>query len=94
MAVTQSATDVIRFGAAADAVTGLKLVQKFVWVGPTTAGHKLIITDTAGVVFLEWQACVADAGGTIDIDYHQKSARMEGIIVTTMGSGKVDVYLE
>ena len=103
MAVTQATKDVIRFSAQGDAVVGPSLasdsnignylVQKIVWIGPTTAGHKLVVSDAAGTVFCEWQVSTGEAGGTIDIDWHILPARMQGITITTMDSGKVDVYL-
>ena len=94
MAVTQTTTDVIR-ATAAEVVTTQKIfVQKIMWVGPVTAADKLVITNTAGTVLMEYQISTAEAGGTIDIDYHIKAARFDGMIITVLSSGKVDVYLE
>lgn len=87
MAVTQSTKKVIIFGAASDALTGKRRVGYVNWLGATTAGHVLNLTDTAGNVVLKLIAQAAN-----DPFYIPIFETWDGIIVTTMQSGVLHVH--
>lgn len=91
MAVTQSGMNVVKFAAAADAVTGRMYVKKFLWDNPTTVAHAISVTDTAGNVV--WSNTCATAKETIQSDF-SPPLKVDGLIVATMGSGTLYVYLE
>jgi hypothetical protein len=53
MAVTQAGTRVIKMTAAADEITGSRVLQAITWTKPTTNGHNLFVEDSAGNRILE-----------------------------------------
>jgi len=88
MAVTGSLTNIIEFTAAADAVTGLKLLVSIRWSGATTAGHQCVVSDSAGNVVFR-----SEANGANFIDgwvFDRKT--VDGLVITTLGSGTVTAY--
>jgi hypothetical protein len=93
MAVTQESARVIRFAAAADAVTTKLIVQKVIWLTPTTAAHELKLTNTAGDVLLNIKCPTGNAGSFVEVDFHLAPQFFDGLIVATMASGTCDVYV-
>ncbi len=91
MAVTQDKTDVIKFSAAADAVTGRMYIKKMVWDNPTTVGNAISITDTAGTIV--WSSTCAVAKETLTQDF-VPPLRVDGLIVATMTTGTFFAYLD
>ena len=89
MAVTGDKTEFIKFGAAADALDRKMIVKAIRWVKPTTGGHGLEVTDTAGNIILE--ASANGANVTMEFDMH--CAPVHGIIVTTLESGTLTVQV-
>ena len=87
MAITGQGTGIYVFGSAADAITGKAYVKHIRWVGATTAGHHLLVTDTAGNTILE-----SYADGNYFIDVHPYYRYFLGIIVSIMDSGQLYVY--
>ncbi|HXK36989.1 MAG TPA: hypothetical protein VJ553_05410 [Candidatus Paceibacterota bacterium] len=85
--ITGQGSSVICMDAVADALTNEVYVKHLRWVGATTAGHQLIVSDVDGNVM--WES-VAD--GQYMIDVHPFYRSIKGITVTTMGSGKLYVY--
>jgi hypothetical protein len=91
MAVTQANTRLIRFGTAADAITNQVYIQKIVWLGPTTAGHNLVISDADGVI-TAMKCNINEAGGRAVEWFEEVPFPANGITITTLDSGTVDVY--
>ncbi len=90
MAVTLESTGRPLFAAAADAVTGKKIVSHFRWYDVTAAGDDLIITDTAGNQIVACTAPTADYETILPLEgVHQQ---VDGIIAATMDSGKLQAY--
>ena len=87
MAVSGQGTGVYIFTAGSDAITGPTYVKHMRWVGATTAGHLLSVTDTAGNV-----AWASEADGAHFIDVHPFYRYFTGLTVATMGSGTLYVY--
>lgn len=87
MAVT-NAIGIIKMTAAADAVTGKMKIDFIRWVGATTAGHSLVLKDTAGNTIFE---SVADGANFIDV--HRVPIVVDGVDLDTMGSGTLYLYL-
>jgi hypothetical protein len=87
MAVSGQGTGIYVFSAQADALTGITYVKHIRWVGATTAGHTLTVTDTAGNVIL-----YSIADGNYFIDIHPFYRYFTGIVVASMGSGALYVY--
>ena len=87
MAVTGQGTGVYVFSAGSDAITGKTYVKHIRWVGATTAGHHLTVSDSLGNVILD-----SYADGNYFIDIHPFYRYFTGITVTTMDSGKLYVY--
>lgn len=87
MAVSGANTSVIKFSAASDAITGRIKIRTIRWVGATTAGHTLQITDTNGNIIFE-----SEADGANFIDVHPMYEIFDGITVSTMSSGDFYVY--
>ena len=89
MAITGRKINILKMTAAADELLDATLsVESIRWVGGSTAGHSCIVTDGAGNVLFE---SVADAANFIDAYPIFKA--VNGIIVSTLGSGTVYVYL-
>ena len=90
MAVTQSTFNIIKMGAAADAITGLRKVNFLLWhAKAAAAGHDLVVSDAAGNVI--W---VDTADGANYKNFCPLKNTVNGITVTTMDSGELYVYLE
>jgi hypothetical protein len=93
MAVTQANERLIKFGALNDEIASKKFyVQKIVWLKPTTTGHDLVLSNTAGKVVYQAACNAGDVGGMHESDF-DAPLLTEGIKVTTLGSGTVDVYI-
>lgn len=88
MAVSQVSSNVIKMTAAADSITGKKLVSYIRWVGATTAGHSLVVKDAAGNEIMK---SVAD--GNYFIDIQPVFQVKDGVVATTMQSGELYVYV-
>jgi hypothetical protein len=85
----ESGGNVIIMAAEADAITGLHKIRNINWIKPTTAGHDLSITDTAGKVICKMTTAVNNQDQTREIrQWH------DGIIVAVLDSGTVEVVLE
>ena len=90
MAVTRAAR-VIKMTEAEDYVTGGMQIYAIRWVKPTTDGDDLLISDTAGnEIFAE--AAIANVGASIV--FARKAFPVEGLVLTTLDSGTVYIYLE
>lgn len=88
MAITGYQIMIPCFNVVGDALVGRVMLKHLRWFGATTLGHKLIVTDTAGVTIFE---SVADGDNYIDV--HPFYRLVDGIIVATMESGKLYAYL-
>ena len=92
MATSQTTTDFVKFGAAADAITANVYVQKFQWTNVTSsAGEHLQITNTAGTIIIDVYSNGVDK--TYDIDSHIRPMFCAGIIVAAMSSGTLLAHL-
>ena len=89
MAPTNNKWKTLILPAAADAVTGLLKIRYIRWEQITTAGDDLILDTTAGVNIVTLTAENATDGIDIPID-----ETVDGIVVTTMDSGRVIVFLD
>jgi hypothetical protein len=87
MAVTGQGTGVYVFTASADSLSGTLYVKHIRWVGATTAGHTLTVTDTAGNVVI-----YSIADGNYFIDVHPFYRYFLGLTVASMTSGALYVY--
>ena len=81
MAVTQADQQVVKFAAAADAITGWNDIAFFWWTGAASAAA-LLVSDAAGNEIYRDIASVANYRGFFPVN-----AKLNGITVTTMGSG-------
>ena len=89
MAVTGRVINILKMTAAADELLDTTLpIESIRWVGATTAGHSCVVTDGTGNVLFE---SVADAANFVDAYPIYKA--VQGVIVATLGSGTVYVYL-
>jgi hypothetical protein len=80
----------ILFGALNDAITGMVKVKYIRWIKPTTAGHGLVIQNTGSKVVCQMTCDTANEdGNTLRIDDW-----INGLKVTTLGSGTVEVRIE
>lgn len=67
------------------------------WTGVTTAAHVLTLTDANDNFFMTFKAQAAN--DTYDVDVAQASLRsadvfrLQGIKVSVIGSGQVDIYV-
>lgn len=68
--------------------TGHVKVRRVRWTGATTAGHVAILTDTAGLV--KW---TSEASGANYAEESAASFSCTGLKVTTLGSGKLYLYM-
>ena len=69
--------------------TGRHRIVGIRWMGGTTAGHQCIITDRNGKVVFEGIAAAANHNDESNIPFE-----VDGISVTTLGSGRVYIYFE
>lgn len=81
---------VIDTGSAALATRDV-IVRGVRWVGATTNAHEAILTNAAGTVV--WASKAATAGLGIDTESAQPFAA-NGLSVTSLGSGKLYVYVD
>jgi hypothetical protein len=71
--------------------TGKVWVNRMVWHEPTTSGHTLLVQDVAGRDVWPKTALAGGAG----LDYEEKvSDIISGLVVPTMDSGTLYVYLD
>jgi len=90
MAVTQSTFNVIKMGAAADAITGLINVNFLYWHSKAAAADDdLVVSDSLGNIL--W---VDTADGARYKNFCPLKQRVNGITVTTMDTGELYVYKE
>ena len=87
MAVTNIAASPLIMSAASDADTRQFLVTWIRWNGATTAGHALLVKDSAGNTIF---ASEADGANFIDIQPIFKVCK--GLVVTAMDSGTLYVF--
>ena len=66
-------------------------IQKLVWHEPTTAGHVLSVTDKDGKVI--WDKTALAGGAGLDYELEVEGA-FDGLIVPTMSSGTLYVYIK
>lgn len=68
-------------------------VKKIRWVGATTAGHSCIVKDKNDNIF--WESVAAGANYVEETDfttYYTQSSVLQGLRVTTLGSGRLYIY--
>ena len=87
MAVTNTAKGPIKMTAQGDAVTGSTYITWLRWVGATTAGHTLVVSDTAGDLI-----AASEADGPNFIDIIPIFSFRNGITATTMASGTLYIH--
>lgn len=63
------------------------IIDKFRWVGATTAGHQAVVKDGRGKVIFD---SVADAANFVDESHDRAVAK--GLIMHTLASGKIYIY--
>lgn len=80
--------------ASATAVSNDRLkVQSFRWVGGSTAGHQCIVKDKAGNQV--WESVAAGANHIDDSSAVAPNGfDVNGLAVTTLGSGKLSIYFK
>ena len=88
MAVGQSGERVVTMTAAADAITGTKIVESMRWIG-VTAGDDLVVDDSAGNII--WVAKAETNNFTDAITFGPQ--QFDGVVVDTIDSGTLYVYL-
>ena len=88
MAVTGAEKQVALMTTAGDELSGKQLVRHMRWVGGTTSGHSLVVTDSGGTVI--WES-IADGANYIDV--HPFYRFFSGVKIQTMQSGRLYVYL-
>jgi hypothetical protein len=69
------------------AITGRKFLKHLRWYGATTAGHTLVVKDTAGNTLWE-----SESDGPHFIDVHPFYVVVDGINVVTIDSGKMQAF--
>lgn len=67
--------------------TALVQVRSFAWVGPTTAGHAVVVKDKDGNIV--WKAV---AGTNLNDERHCCSMNCNGLNVDSIGSGVLFIY--
>ena len=72
MAVTGRAWHVMRFSVQGDTASGLLAIKYMRWLGGTTAGHKLVVNDSASNLLWE-----SDADGANFNDIHPLSRKLQ-----------------
>ena len=89
MAVTNNEWKVIEFTAEADALTGRMKIRYLRWEAIATAAHNLVVNTTAGANIATVAAETDDR--VVEIPVNEM---VNGIVVTTMDSGKLIAYLD
>lgn len=92
MAVTQSTKRVVKMTAAADALSGRSILRGLVWVGPTTAGHILTVSDSDTGEIFSSVCSAANQGDQLLLP--TMGMPVYNLTVTTMTSGYLLVYLD
>lgn len=92
MAVTLEDQGRPLFVTQAESVTGKKIVSHFRWYDVTAAGDDLVISDVNGKQLAACTAPVADYETIIPLV--GVARRVDGIVMTTLDSGKVQAYYE
>lgn len=88
MAVTGFNVNVLKMTAAADAQTGMLHVGYIRWINGGAADDECEITNTAGDILFN---SIADGANFIDL--HPLFQWVNGVIVSTLSSGTVFIYL-
>lgn len=70
--------------------TGMVWVSKFVWDEPSTVGHELTITDKDSHQIWHENAIAAGDG----IHYEREGGVFHGLIVSTIASGTLYIFLD
>ena len=89
MAVTNQAGGIVKFTAASDARTGTIMINKIRWVGPTTAAHICLLSDTSGKTIFH---AICDTTKRNEEVNFPDGFSAQGLVVTTLGSGTLYVY--
>lgn len=92
MAITQDTLgpgEPIKFAADNDAITGVVIPSAINWVGVTTAGHALILHNTAGKIIFHF---IAQAANDPVFILLPEGLIWDGIIAETLASGTLYVY--
>lgn len=89
MAVTGLGKRRVKMTAQGDSIPGRWKVRTFRWLGATTAGHVLVVNDTNGNLIWE-----SESDGPNFNDLHPLYDWVDGIVVQTMPSGRILVYLD
>lgn len=87
MAVSNEGHSPTKFSAAADALPVRIFIKYINWVGATTAGHTVTVTDTAGHLIFS-----GEADGANFTQIQPVYEWYDGIIVSAMSSGYLLVY--
>jgi hypothetical protein len=88
MAITGLDKQVARMDAVSDEIQGKVFLKHLRWVGASTSGHTLIVTDNDGSVL--WES-IADGSNYIDI--HPFYKIVKGVKIQAMPSGRLYAYL-
>jgi len=76
-----------------DVAPGSNRLHSVRWREATTGGHACVITDAAGVVL--WSTVAGGANYVEESDLQKKWPNgVNGLKVSTLGSGTVDIYYE
>lgn len=68
-------------------------IKKLRWVGGTTAGHAAVVKDKEGNIFWESVCPAANYVEETDFALHKSQRNvLNGLIVSTLGSGKLYLY--
>jgi hypothetical protein len=90
MAIAYSTDGGVIQMALADALTGPLYISHIIWVAAgSSIADGLLVTDTAGKTIVEGVADIANYTGVYPV-----GRKVEGLIVDTMASGNLYVYLE
>jgi hypothetical protein len=66
-------------------------IEKFRWIGGTTAGHTCVVQDAAGRKV--WDSVATGANFVDDSTFLTPNFNVKGLIVPTMASGILEIYL-
>jgi hypothetical protein len=88
MPVTGLERQIACFSAMGDSIDGRVFLKHIRWIGATTAGHVLLVTDSFGITIFE---SVSDGSNYIDVFPFYRI--VDGLVVSTMQSGKLYAYL-
>lgn len=81
----------ITLSAANDEVAGYFTPSLFRFIGATTLGHKAVLKDQGGN-YIVFEAEASIIGDTIQMEY-KSNKDINGFKLTTLGSGKVEIFL-